>query len=50
MQTQINKFPQFKETFNWVLSKANNSLENSNSTEDPWMRVIQEVMMKQSGN
>jgi beta-glucanase (GH16 family) len=44
METQKNKFPQFKETFNWVLSKANNNAENSNSNEDPWMRVIQEVI------
>ncbi len=44
METQKNKFPQFKETFTWVLSKANNNAENSNTTEDPWMRVIQEVM------
>jgi beta-glucanase (GH16 family)/Tfp pilus assembly protein PilF len=44
MQTQISKYPQFKETLNWVLSKANNSAESINSVEDPWMRVIQEIM------
>ena len=42
MQTQINKYPQFKETFNWVLSKANNSKDSSLVPEDPWMRVIDE--------
>lgn len=42
MQTQINKYPQFKEAFNWVLSKANNNNDSSLASEDPWMRVIDE--------
>ena len=42
MQTQINKYPQFKQTFNWVINKANNSNDSSLAAEDPWMRVIDE--------
>jgi beta-glucanase (GH16 family) len=42
MQTQINKYPQFRQTFNWVLSKVNNSNDSSLAAEDPWMRVIDE--------
>jgi beta-glucanase (GH16 family) len=42
METQIKKYPQFKETFNWVLSKVNDSKDSSLVPEDPWMRVIDE--------
>jgi beta-glucanase (GH16 family) len=44
MQAQINKYPQFKQTFNWVLNKANNSKDSSLAAEDPWMRVIDECI------
>ncbi|MEY4381931.1 MAG: hypothetical protein RJA92_1311 [Bacteroidota bacterium] len=39
MDAQKNKFPQFKETFNWVLAQANNN-KTEEGNEDPWKRVI----------
>lgn len=41
MQVQQDKFPQYKEAFEWVTEAAHNQLtKGKNFSNDPWMRVI----------
>lgn len=51
MREQMEKYPQFKETFQWVLDVGNgNSLGDPKTLVlDPWMRVIQEYRSNFNG-
>ena len=40
MNIQIDKFPQFKERFNWVIDQSSNTDKIVDNYEDPWQRVI----------
>jgi hypothetical protein len=48
MKQQMDQFPQFIDTFKWVLATGNGEagLNGKTSSQDPWMRVIQEFSSK----
>lgn len=48
MNNQMNEFPQFKTTFNWVKDRSEGKiiLDDKRLNEDPWMRVIYEFSSK----
>jgi hypothetical protein len=51
MKEQLEKYPQFRETFQWILDAGNGSSLGDQKTIvlDPWMRVIQEYQSNFKG-